>query len=143
MRVRTQQASDGSADGNLDGVGRRTDAQRTELEAREQLDLAPEFGLALEKRRAALQQQLAEGGRPDAVLRAIEQADAELLFERGDAARKRRLRQVQRLRRPRVVAVPAEGQRVPQVAQLEHDASILSDRCARRIGRASRGTGKY
>ena len=70
-----------------------------------------------------LQEHLAGRREGHAPLRALEQARAQLLLQRLDLHRQRRLRQMQALRRPAEVQFFGDGHEVAQVAQLHRSGS--------------------
>ena len=58
-------------------------------------------------------------GQRDPARPSFEQFDAELGFERGDVVAQRRLRDIERLRRPRQHAGIGDGDEIPELPQSE------------------------
>ncbi len=119
-RVRDGHAGDRGGHHALGEVRAGTHRKRTRLEPGEQLDLAAHLGLALEHDGAAFEQHAAEHRGRRALVRALEQPDAEVALQRGDAARQRRLRETERLGGTREIAPLSEHQRVAEETILDH-----------------------
>ena len=71
-----------------------------------------------------LEHALAVGGQPVEALAALDDRDAQLLFELADAARERRLRDVAGLRGAREVLLPRERDQVLQLADVHAQPSV-------------------
>ncbi len=104
------------------------DAQRAQLGALGQLHVAHHLLRAQHPVTRVIQQQMADGRGRDLAAAAVEQLRVERGFERLDAARERRLGEMQRVGRAGVVAVLGQGQQMTEVPGFDHDACQLSKR---------------